>query len=74
MASNPLRTPIEALQFAVAFAQMDLTQAKLKDLSRVSTRLDALLNPDRPHTWAPVPALDRAGLCRPPGRAARHPD
>ena len=62
MAPNTLRTPIQALQFAVEFAQMDLTHAKPKDLSRVAARLDALLNPDHPHTWAPVPALDRAAL------------
>jgi hypothetical protein len=62
MTSNPLQTPLDAVQWAIAFAQTDLADARSADLQRHRRALDAFLNPLRPTTWAPVPPLDRDGL------------
>ena len=42
MVSNPLRTTLEALQFAIEFAQMDLTQASREDEETVRARIQEL--------------------------------
>jgi CGNR zinc finger len=62
MDTRTLQTPLEALQWALAFVQTDLADARMADLQRHRQALDAFLNPLRPTTCAPVPPLDRAGL------------
>jgi len=62
MKTNPLPTPLDAVQWAITFAQMDLDAATAKELQQQRHHLDAFLNPRRPTIWARVPMLDRAAL------------
>lgn len=64
MISNHVRQHVEDLQFAIAFAQMDLESASSKELQRIAQRMDALLNPERPTRWTKPPELDSPALAR----------
>lgn len=58
MRSNPLRHPIDALRFAVDFAQADLMQLKPADYLALIKRVDALINRDGPSPGSASYVLD----------------
>ena len=64
MTANYVRPPVEDLQFAIDFAQRDLSGASSRELQRIAQRMDALLNPERLTRWAKTPTLNRPTLAR----------